>query len=167
MDIPNTYTELNETGCCAVPNIEEWNNQNLQFNDRPFIRMYTRSFMYVPLNMGKIMTLLSEKAVLAGAAVTPEQVMILSRDLSPWKAEHLYAVSHPVEGADNVTLKGEFLTKVFEGTYSEAKNWFKSLVNFAIQKGKIAKEVYFDYTTCPNCAKHYGKNYVIGLVHVL
>ena len=25
---------------------------------------------------------------------------------------------------------------------------------------------YFFYTTCPRCAKHYGKNYVVGVAKV-
>jgi len=26
--------------------------------------------------------------------------------------------------------------------------------------------MYFFYTTCPTCAKHYGKNYVVGVAKV-
>ncbi|MCV3205496.1 hypothetical protein OHD62_06965 [Mesorhizobium sp. YC-39] len=28
------------------------------------------------------------------------------------------------------------------------------------------REVYFFYTTCPKCAKAYGKNYVVGVAAV-
>lgn len=28
-------------------------------------------------------------------------------------------------------------------------------------KGKTMKKLYFSYTTCPACAKVYGKNYVV------
>lgn len=86
MSLPNTYTEKNDTGCCAVPNISEWEDKELTFRDMRFIRQHTRSFMFVPLNMGKIMKSLNEAAIAADALMPPEQGMILSRDLSPWKA---------------------------------------------------------------------------------
>lgn len=166
MSLPNTYTDRNETGCCAVPNIEEWIDRELQFQDKFFVRMYTRSLLYVPLNMGKVMKKLNETVDSSGAGLPPEQAMILSRDLSPWKAEQLYSVSHPVDGADNVTLNGTFLTKVFEGPYSNAGKWNKSMQDFAKERSRKLKNVYFFYTTCPKCAKHYGKNYVVGLAEV-
>jgi len=92
--------------------------------------------------------------------------MILSRELSPWKAEHLYAVSHTVDGADNVTLTGTFLTKVFNGPFKDAGQWHKQLIEFVKSRHKDAKRTYFFYTTCPKCAAHYGNNYVIGLAQI-
>lgn len=166
MSIPNTYTDRNETGCCAVPNVTDWDEREVMFEKKPFIRMYTRSFMYVPLNMSKVMTAIQASAAEAGAEMSPEQVMILSRDLSPWKAEQLLAVTKPIEGADNLSLSGSFMTKVFEGPYQNAKKWYDALSSFATAKGKTVEATYFFYTTCPNCAKHYGKNYTIGLAKV-
>ena len=164
MDMPNTYTDQNETGCCPVPNVKEWDKQKVTFKDKHFIRMYTKSFLYVPINMAKVMTDLNETAVKSGNTVPAEQAMILSREISPWKAEQLYAVSQPVEGADNLTLNGTFLSMVFEGPYKDAGKWHKALLEYAQEQGCRVKNTYFFYTTCPKCAKHYGKNYVIGLV---
>lgn len=166
MSRPNVYTNKNETGCCAIPDVAPWSDQEITFEKQQFIRMHTRSFLFVPLNMGKVMKSLCQTATDAGASLPAEETLILSRDISPWKAEQLYAVSHPVDGADNVTLSGTFLTKVFEGPYKNAKDWYKTLQNYAIDKGKIVQETYFCYTTCPKCAKRYGNNYVIGLAKV-
>lgn len=166
MNLPKTYTDKNETGCCAVPNIDAWDEQEVVFKNKKFIRMYTRSFLYMPLNMSKVMTAIQKLADDAGATMPPNEVMILSRDLSPWKAEQLYAVTKDVYGADNVTLSGTFLTKVFEGPYKNAKNWYNSLQDFVKSRGKTVNKSYFFYTTCPKCAKHYGKNYVVGLASV-
>ena len=166
MPIPNTYTERNETGCCAVPNVEGWDRQTISFENRPFIRRHTRSIFYIPLNMGAVMTALQKDAATAGATTPPTEAMILSRERSPFKAEQLYAVSRPVPGADNVTLSGTFVTRVFEGPYKNAGKWMKEVTNEAKARGTMASEVYFFYTTCPKCAKHYGKNYVIALAKV-
>ena len=166
MNVPNTYTDLNETGCCAVPNIIEWDEKEVTFENKRFIRMYTRSFLFIPLNMAKIMTRLHQTVEGADAATTPQEAMILSRELSPWKAEQLYAVSKEVEGADNVLLEGTYLTKVFEGPYKDAGKWHQKLLEYVKARGKIADKTYFFYTTCPKCAEYYEKNYTIGLAHV-
>jgi hypothetical protein len=163
MDIPNTYTTINETGCCAIPNVDAWQDKVISFEDKPFIRMQSSSIMFVPTNLGKIMTRIQETAATAHATPPSVEVMTLSRDLSPWKAEQLYAVTKAVDGASNVVLSGTFATKVFEGDYKNAKDWYTVMEDYAKLLGHEAKEVYFFYTTCPKCAKHYGKNYTIGL----
>lgn len=33
--------------------------------------------------------------------------------------------------------------------------------DFVKSKGKEVKKLYFFYTTCPKCAKHYGQNYTV------
>lgn len=166
MTLPLTYTDRNDTGCCAVPNIQDWDEKILEFVEQKFIKGYTKSALFVPLNMGKVMTELHQKASSAGAMMPPKEAMILSRDLSPWKAEHLYAVTKPVEGAENLTLSGKFVTKVFEGPYKEAKNWHSALSELGKKNGGDGRENYLFYTTCPNCAKVYGKNYVIGFSRI-
>jgi hypothetical protein len=166
MSLPNTYTEVNETGCCPVPDVTEWDRRTHEFAHQHFIRMHTRSLLHIPLNMGKVMTELQQTADAAGAAMPPEKGMILSRDLSPWRAEHLYGVTRPVASADNVELNGTFISMVFEGSYGQVGTWHKELIEYIEGDGRTPLEVYLFYTTCPRCAKHYGRNYVIGLARV-
>ena len=162
MDLPNTYTKVNETGCCAVPDINSWDGEIFTFNDQHFIRMYTKSFLYMPINMAKIMKQLNETAEKASVVPPMENAMILSRDITPWKAEQLFKVTGPIENADNVELSGNFFTKVFEGPYKNAKIWHDETVKLVEKNGESVQSLYFFYTTCPKCAKHYGKNYVIA-----
>ena len=164
MELPNTYTSINETGCCAIPNVEAWRDKVLTFEDKPFIRMQSSSIMFVPTSLAKIMTEIQRTAVNANAVPEPQKGMTLSRDLSPWKSEQLYAVTKAVDGATNVALNGTFATKVFEGDYKNTKDWYSAMTDYARQLGHEPKEIYMFYTTCPKCAKHYGKNYTIGLV---
>ena len=166
MPIPNTYTDINETGCCAVPNVEEWDQKEFTFENKRFIRMHTRSFFYIPLNMSKIMRTIQEVAKSADATMPPREVMILSRDISPWKAEQIFSVTKEILGADNVMLLGTYISKVFEGPYKNVGKWAKELLEYTEDVRKTAKKTYFFYTTCPKCSKYYGKNYVIGLVEV-
>jgi hypothetical protein len=162
MSVPSTYTSINETGCCPLPNVGEWDHRTVELHQQ-FIRLHTRCILHIPLNMGRVMTALQATADLAGAGLPAEKAMTLSRDLSPWKAEQLYAVSSPIAGADNVTLDGTFATCVFEGPYGKAGTWRAGVVAYAKSIGRTVEDVYFFYTTCPTCAKHYGKNYVIAL----
>ncbi len=166
MSLPNTYTDKNETDCCAVPNVRDWDEKEISFKNKRFIRMYTRSFLFMPLNMAKVMSAIQKTANNANDSMSPKEVMILTRDLSPWKAEQLYAVSKEIDGADNTILDGTYLTKVFEGPYQNAKRWHESMQSYAKSKNKKINKTYFFYTTCPKCAKHYGKNYVIVLADV-
>jgi hypothetical protein len=163
---PETYTDINETGCCAVPNIDNWQEKIIDFENKRFIREYTKSVFFVPTNMDKVMASLNHTAIAAGALMPPNEAMILSRDLSPFKAEQLYAVSKEVEGADNVLLSGSFASKVYEGDYKNAKSWHDDLKKYVEKLGKKSSETYLFYTTCPKCAEHYGKNYTIGLARL-
>lgn len=159
---PDTYTDVNETGCCPVPNVSDWDRRAIDLNQR-FIRRYTRSLLHVPMNMGSVMTALLAEAEAAGAAMPADHGMILSHEISAWRAEQLYAVSAPVEGADNVVLEGAFASRVFEGPYGRSREWSEGLIEYARSLGHEVSDVYFFYTTCPTCAKHYGANYVIVL----
>ncbi len=170
MSLPNTYTAVNETGCCAIPDIAQWDNHTIEFTHEPFIALETKSVFHIPLNMAHVMTELNETAAAAGVTPPPEQILILSRDLSPWKTQHLYRVTQPIRGVEtieNVELTGKFLTRVFEGPYQNAKDWANELQNTAREHRREAQEIYFFYTTCPSCAEHYGKNYVIGFARIL
>jgi hypothetical protein len=58
------------------------------------------------------------------------------------------------------------MTAVFEGPFRDAGKWHQTMLDKAKDAGKEPGKVYFFYTTCPNCAKVYGKNYVVGFVEV-
>jgi hypothetical protein len=90
-------------------------------------------------------------------------LIVLSYDPSAWTGEHYFSVSKDVPGQEMVRLTGDYLTKVFEGPYKNAPAWEKEMQTFARQKGKQVKKTYFFYTTCPKCAKFYGKNYVVAI----
>ncbi|MFZ4618166.1 MAG: hydrolase, partial [Rectinemataceae bacterium] len=55
------------------------------------------------------------------------------------------------------------LAKVFEGPYNNMGNWYKGITALAKERGFAFKELFAFYTTCPACAKAYGKNYVVLL----
>jgi hypothetical protein len=71
-----------------------------------------------------------------------------------------------VDGAENVTLSGKFLSKVYEGNFEKTAEWCSDFENYAKSKGLAVKKWYMWYTTCPVCAEKYGKNYVVIISEV-
>ncbi len=65
-----------------------------------------------------------------------------------------------------MSISGTFLCKVFEGPYSNIRKWSEEMKAFVESRAKRLKKLYFYYTTCPKCAKKYGKNYVAILAEV-
>jgi len=76
------------------------------------------------------------------------------------------AVTKPVPGAETVKISGTLLTRVFEGGYSNTGKWVREMAASVKDKGKEMKKLYFFYTTCPKCAKAYGKNYTVLLAEI-
>ena len=154
----------NDTNCCPRFRPEPWQDQELHFDNKLFVRASTVSAFHMPLNMGSVFARTIgaiETAHAAGGGL-----LVLSHDDSAWHAEHLFAVDKEVPGAEMVRLSGDFLTRVFEGPYKEAPTWAATMAAYVKERGKHLDTMYFFYTTCPKCARHYGKNYVVGVAKV-
>lgn len=154
-----------ETGCCPKFDIKPWDEQQFVFKNKLFVKGKTASFMHMPLNFGSMMKKTWGQIEAAGA--DSHEFILLSYDASPWSGEHYFSVTKEVLGAENVKLSGTFLTKVFEGPYKDIGKWLKQTEQYIQTKGKEPKKIYFYYTTCPKCAKHYGKNFVVAFAQVL
>lgn len=155
----------NPTGCCPRFKPEGWDGQELHFRDKPFVRAETASLLHVPLNMGRVFARV-QKHVDAAHGMDPQQFIVLSRDPSAFKGEHLFAVTRDVPEEEMTTLSGDFITKVFEGPYKNARRWHEEMAAVARARGSEPRGIWFFYTTCPKCAKVYGKNYVVGVAEV-
>ena len=153
-----------ETGCCPRFNPEPWDKKEVTFKDKLFIKDHVTSFLHIPLNFGKVMVRNMERIAKAGAL--PPEPLMLSDEKSLWGADIYIAVSKDVPGAEMVKVSGTFLTQVFEGPYKNIRQWIKEITDYVRQQGKELKKLYFFYTTCPKCAKYYGKNYVVLLAQI-
>ena len=61
---------------------------------------------------------------------------------------------------ENVSLSGNFYGKVYEGPYKDTKKWCEDYEHVVKSKNMKIRKWYMWYTTCPKCAKKFGKNYV-------
>ena len=154
----------NPTNCCPRFKPEPWDGLELHFENKPFVKASTVSLLHMPLNMGPVFS--RTWNAIEEARAHNGGFLVLSHDDSAWHAEHLFAVSKPVAGAEMVHLTGDFLAKVFEGPYSNARTWSDEMKRYVEQRGRTLETLYFFYTTCPKCAKYYGKNYVVAVAKV-
>jgi len=160
----NKVDEQSETGCCPRFNPEPWEEKEITWQDSLFIKDHVRSFLHIPLGFGKVMVKNMEMIGTADA-LAPEPLM-LSDENSLWGSDLYIAVSKEVPQAEMVRISGTFLTKVFEGPYKNIGKWVKEMKVHVKAKGREMKKMYFFYTTCPKCAKFYGKNYTVILAEV-
>jgi hypothetical protein len=147
------------TGCCAPFDPSPWQDKEITWNAEPFIQDHVRSMFYVPLRLGKHIA--KNQALIDAAGAAPDVPLMLSDEKSPWGSELYIRVRGPVPGARNTSLSGTFLTRVFEGPFSEAPRWAANMRSFVAAREKKLERLYYAYTTCPACAEAYGKNYVI------
>ena len=164
-ELPRYDDSDNPTGCCPRFDPTGWDGQQLHLKDRRFLRATTRSIAHIPVDMGQVFGRVLGRMRETGA-YDPHQFLVLSRSLSAFQDEHLFAVSRDVPGEEMVTLSGDFLTRAFDGPYREARHWADEMKALAKAHGRRPAAVWFFYTTCPKCAKAYGHNPVVGLVEL-
>lgn len=152
--------------CCPKFDPTPWENKEIVWNDKMFVKDTTICFMHIPLNIGTMMKRIWEKVEKAKAGPDMKEWVMLSDESSLWKGIHYLAVSKEVPNAENVKISGTFLTRVFEGPYKDAGKWYKKMQELALEKKVEIKKIYFYYTTCPKCAKKWGKNYVVGFLQI-
>ncbi len=159
-ELPQMNMDISETNCCPKFEVEKWDGKIFELKDLKMVKASTKSFFYMPLNLGKVMKNTMEAIVEAGAD-DKDKYFVLSQDKSKWACDHLFLVTKDVPGQEMVNFSGNFITKVFEGSYAEISKWIPELEAAVKAEGKTMKSMYAFYTTCPKCAKHYGKNYVV------
>jgi len=156
--------EKNETGCCPRFNPKPWDEKEVTFQDKLFVKDHVTSFLHIPLNFGKVMIRNMEKIQNADA-ISPEY-LILSDEKSLWGSDIYIAVTKNIPDSEMATISGTFLCKTFEGPYKDMRKWIEEMKTYVGSKVKEMKKMYFYYTTCPKCAKVYGKNYVVILAQI-
>ena len=145
--------------CCPEFDPAPWDDKIFEWDNKKFIKDKVFTLFYMPINFGSVMKRVYEKAEKAGAKV--QEGLWLSDHTSKWNMNLYVAVDTDIPEADNVTISGKYFSKVYEGSFKETGKWCKDFETLAKNKGLEVKKMYMWYTTCPKCAKKYGKNYVV------
>jgi hypothetical protein len=151
--------KMAEEMCCPEFDPAPWDGQTFEWHDKRFIKGRVFTLFFMPLRFGSLMRRLMGLVETAGAE-TPDY-LALSDHTSPWNMDVYLAVDRTIPGAENTTLSGTFVSKVYEGPFQKTKEWMKDFESVTAAQGLAIDKTYMWYTTCPKCAKKYGKNYVV------
>lgn len=159
-----TTNSTTEQECCPKFEPNLWDDKTFEWEKKRFIKDKVCTIFYMPLNFGSAMRRLDKKVRQAGATVP--DALGLSDHTSMWNMDVYLAVDKEIPEADNATLNGKFYCKVYEGPFQDTGKWSKDFVSITQSKGLTIKKMYMWYTTCPKCAKKYGKNYVAIIAQI-
>ncbi len=151
--------QTQNTGCCPKFNPEPWDDKIFDWSNKKFIKGKVFTLFFIPINFGPVIKKLMGKIEKAGAKA--QDWMGLSDHTSKWNMDIYVAVDKEVPEAENVTISGKFFSKAYEGDFKETGKWCKDFENHAKSKGIEPEKMYMWYTTCPKCAKAYGKNHTV------
>ena len=156
-------SEINDI-CCPKFDPQPWDEKEITWDNKKFVTDRVRSFLHIPLNFGGVM--IRNMALIEAAGAKAEDMIVLADENSLWGADVYISVTGDVPQGKMATLSGTFMSKVFEGPYKDVRKWCSEMQEQVRAAGKQFKKMYFYYTTCPKCAKKYGKNYVVLLAQV-
>ena len=150
--------------CCPEFDPGPWDDRIFIWDKKKFIQDKVLTLFFMPLNFGGVMKKLDR--LISKAEATIPGWMCLSDHTSRWNMDIYLAVDKKIDGVRNTTLSGKFYSRVYEGSFKDTGKWCDDFNEKSIAQGFQIKKLYMWYTTCPKCARKYGKNYVviIGLV---
>lgn len=145
--------------CCPKFDPTPWQERWITLDGKLFVKDRVRSFLHIPLNFGGVMV--RNMAKIQQADAEQPNMLLLSDENSLWGADVFLEVAKVVPGMQMASIAGTFLAQVYEGPYRDISKWVADMKRRVAAKGKTLQKLYFYYTTCPKCAKKYGKNYVV------
>lgn len=144
--------------CCPPFNPDLWDEKVLEWDHKKFIKERVFTLFYMPVNFGKVMVRFNKTVEKAGAEMP--DALCLSEHTSKWNMDLYLAVDKEIPGAKNATLSGRYFCKVYEGPFRDTEKWCNDYERIANTRRLKTGKIFMWYTTCPKCAKKYGKNYV-------
>jgi hypothetical protein len=154
----------NDQICCPKFDPIPWDDKNFEWKDKIFVKGSVFTLFYMPMNFGGTMKKLDKKITEAGAGWS--EMICLSDHTSKWNMDLYISVDKQVPSLENKLFTGKFYCKVYEGPFKDTGKWHKDFEKVLADKGLVGSKVYLWYTTCPKCAKKYGKNYVVMIAKV-
>lgn len=153
-----------EPECCPPFDPAQWDEKILIWENKPFVKDHVFTFLHIPVNFGQVMRRL-DKAISSSGAIIPDSIC-LSDHTSKWNMDVYLAVDRMVPGTTNAALSGKYYSRVYEGPFKDTEKWCNDYKTKVADKAMTIKKWYMWYTTCPKCAKKYGKNYVAIICEV-
>ncbi len=164
--VPKTTKKPAAEQCCPNVNLSKWNMREWQWKDKPFYVVKYATFFRMPLNMSGVFS--KGMKEIKDSYATPEPKIWLAKDTGLFGAKMLFQVNRAIKGDSNIEwLSGRFVSRGFQGPYSQMGNYIRVFTEQVKQKYKREPiELYAWYTNCPRCAKKQGgpKTVLIAMV---
>jgi len=150
---------MNKDECCPKFDPIPWDGKIVEWNEKRFVKDKVCTLFYMPINFGMVVKRIMNKVEAVGGGC-PDW-LALSDHTSMWNMDLYVEVDRMIPNAINTNFTGKFISKVYEGNFKETGKWMDDFKSFAKAEGVTIGKTYMWYTTCPKCAKKYGKNYVV------
>lgn len=150
--------------CCPPFEPSIWDDKTHHWDEKKFIKERLFTVFGKPMDFSNVMTDLSKTIEKYQAQKVDE--MCLMEDISKWYMDLFLAVDKVIPNMDNVKMSGKFYTRVYEGNLKQKEIWREEVQKYLAEK-ELHIEKWFTWpTTCPKCAKKYGKNYVVIMAKI-
>ena len=126
--------------CCPQFDPIPWDGKVFEWNNKKFIKDKVTTQFYMPINFGEVIMRMSDKVERSGAKMS--DWLCLSDQTSESNMDIYLAVDKEVGDAENVTLGGKFLSKVYEGDFENTGEWCMDFEGYAKGKGLEVKKWY-------------------------
>ncbi len=150
--------------CCPLFHPEKWDGKTHHWNNKKFIKASVPTLFHIPFTpmLDKKITQMMKMAEDAHR-LHPEkkEILLLFTDPNPFRTELYLSVTDVVPDAQNTSLTGTFMGKVFEVDYKELPKFIKQMDNKFVESGIKVNDYYVHYAYCPKCAKEAGHNYMV------
>ena len=155
--------------CCPKFHSDKWDEKTFIWDHKKFIKASVPTLFHIPLppmignRVTKMMKLAEDSKKLSA---DKEEILLLFNDPSAFKSELFLSVTDTVPNAENITLSGTFMSKVFDGAFKAVPKFIKQMDAYLAKQGKKASDYYVHYAYCPKCAKEAGHNYMVLFAEV-
>jgi hypothetical protein len=144
--------------CCPKFDPKPWDGKVLDWDGKLFLKGSVLCLFYMPLNFGGVISRLFAATKRAGAKM--EDGPCMSDHTSMFNMDIYVPCGKEVPGETSVRLSGRHLCKIYEGDFKDTGKFCKDFYEYAKGRKMEIGKLYMWYTTCPKCAKKWGKNYV-------
>jgi hypothetical protein len=76
------------------------------------------------------------------------------------------AITKEIPGEEIARFSGTYMSKVFDGLYSDVSKYVKEMDGHLASLKMKAKKHYFYFAYGPKCTKKYRHNYIVALAEV-
>jgi hypothetical protein len=150
--------------CCPKFDVEKWDKKTFNWENKLFLKEEMSTFFHIPFPpaIGKKVMKMHSSAQQSEATIPDRSdALILFRDPSAFRSEIYYAVTKEVTGANNTSLSGSYVARVFDGPYNSVPKYLKEMDKFLKERQQTARDYMIHYAYCPKCSKESGHNYMI------